>query len=91
MPPFHNDHAHNATGTLISDFAPLHPGEFDAGVVVDIFQKSMLGATRLLMEGGCLACALCGQTKIYWLLDDPLLSFPRRGMYALGCLGAVGV
>jgi hypothetical protein len=91
MPLFHNDHAHNATGTLISDFAPLHPGEFDAGVVVVIFQNSMLDATRILMEGGFLAIALCGQTTIFWVLDDPLLSFPRRGMYALGCLGAVGV
>ncbi len=56
-----------------------------------IFQNSMLDATRILMEGGFLAIALCGQTTIFWVLDDPLLSFPRRGMYALGCLGAVGV
>ncbi len=59
-------------------------------VVVSIFQNSMLDANQLLMEpeGGSLALALCGQTTIYWLLDDRLLSFPRRGTDALGLVAA---
>jgi hypothetical protein len=60
----------------------------DAGVVVSIFQNTMLDASQLLMEGGSLALALCGQTTIYWLLDDRLLSFPRRGTDALGLVAA---
>jgi hypothetical protein len=56
--------------------------------VVVIFQNSMLDATRILLEGGFLALALCGQTTIYWLLDDRLLSFPRRGTDALGLVAA---
>ena len=60
----------------------------DAGVVVSIFQNTMLDASQLLMEGGSLALALCGQTTIYWLLDDRLFSFPRRGTDALGLVAA---
>jgi hypothetical protein len=60
----------------------------DAGVVVWIFQNSMLDATQLLVEGGFVVNALCGQTAIFWALDDRLLSFPRRGSDALGSVAA---
>ena len=60
----------------------------DAGVVVWIFQNSMLDATQLLVEGGFVVNALCGQTAIFWVLDDRLLSFPRRGIDALGSVAA---
>ena len=72
----------------ISHFAQFHPVDFDAGVVVVIFQNSMVDASQLLMEGGSVTLALCGQTAIFWLLDDRLLSFPRRGIDALDSMAA---
>jgi hypothetical protein len=50
------------------------------GVAVSIFQNSMLDASSIHLEGGLVAGALSDKTSIAWMLDDPLLSFPRRGI-----------
>ena len=44
-----------------------------------IFQTSMLDVGTILLEGGMVAGTLSDKTTIAWMLDDPLLSFPRRG------------
>ena len=49
------------------------------GVVISVFRDQMGDENTITLDASLVAAALTDKTIVWWILRDPLLSFPHRG------------